>query len=122
MNSPNVYVLNKSGHDISDAYRFGDVVYLTEGRISRYATNNLYRSFVSVLENSNKNDYILLTGLTVANVIACSIFALIHGSLNILIHQPKDNTYVERRLNLSNLLDENVSNVIKDIKGAHSND
>ena len=105
----NVYVVNKGGHDHSDAERFGKLVYLSTGALNRYATSTIYRKFVKILRNSNKEDYILPTGLTVMTLIACSIFARIHGELNILLFRaPRgDDTrsyYVERVINIDSLL------------------
>lgn len=93
---PNIYLPNKSSHDISDAYRFGDVIPLTSGKISRYSTNHLYREIEPVISKSTSTDYILLTGLTVVNVITCSLFVLKHNRLNLLIHHSDDNSYVSR--------------------------
>lgn len=96
---PNVYVINKSLHDFTDALRFGSLVYLSEGPIDRYATNKIYRMFQPVLKDSSPDDYILITGLNTMNIVACSIFVLMHQRLNLLIHKTLTNTYVERILN-----------------------
>lgn len=112
---PNVYVVNKSGHNIEDAKRFGDIVHLSDGPQSRYATNNIYRQFRPILENSHPDDYILLTGLTVMNVIAASVMALTHGRLNMLIHRPKDDTYIWRRLDMSDLQAANLEDIARDV-------
>lgn len=115
---PNVYVTNKSGHDVSAAKMFGDLIFLSKGKQPRYATNNIYREFLPILECSEPKDYILLTGLTVMNVIACSIFSLKHGKLNLLIHRPKNNDYIERTLYLDDVLSENINSILERIKGA----
>lgn len=112
----NVYIVNKSSHDMDDAKRFGDLIFMTKGSQSRFATNNIYRQFLPILEGSQKSDYILLTGLTVMNVIACSIFVLLHKKLNLLIHRPKDNTYVERQLEFSDIENLSMTELIKDLK------
>lgn len=112
----NVYIVNKSGHDISDAERFGDIVYLSSGPHSRYATNNIYRTFKPILEVSHPDDYLLLTGLTIMNVIAASIMAMTHGKLNLLIHRPVDNTYVLRQLDMNDLLNQHLDDLAKHIQ------
>ncbi len=113
---PNVYVVNKSAHDFSDAYRFGDLVFLSEGKQSRYAANDICRQFKPILEVSEPNDYILLTSLTVMNVIAASLFSVSHGKLNLLIHQSETNSYVERRLDLSDLAEKPISQFMYELK------
>lgn len=91
---PNVFVVNKSNHDFSQAEKFGTVRFLSEGNINRYATNNMFRKFSEVMENSNPDDYIVPCSLNVMNSIACAIFAWKHGRLNLLLF--KDNNYIER--------------------------
>ena len=84
---PTVYVVNKGSHDHSDAERFGELVYLSEGSINRYSTNSMYREFYPVLLKSKPEDYILPTGLTIMSNIACAIFAILHERLNLLIYK-----------------------------------
>lgn len=102
-NGTKVYVLNKSSHDFSGAEQYGKLYYLSEGPINRFATNKMYRLFSEGLEKSHKEDYILLSGLTVMAVIACVIFVTKHKCLNLLIFRAETHTYAERRLDLRNL-------------------
>ena len=95
---PKVYVINRSAHDYSGAERWGDIAFLSEGPVNRYATNKIYRMSKEVLAKSNPDDYILLTGLTVMAVIASAIFAVRHKRLNLLIFRPNSHSYVERRM------------------------
>ena len=98
-----VYVINKSVHDFSDALRFGELIYLSEGMIDRYATTRIFREFYARLKDSGPEDHILITGLNTMNIIACCIFALKHKKLNLLIHKTASNTYVERILDLTQI-------------------
>lgn len=98
-----VFIVNKSSHDCSAAKRFGNIRYLSEGRMNRYATTNIFRQCQSVLQHSRREDYILITSLNSINVIACCIFVLQHKCLNLLLHSPKDNNYVERNLDFSGI-------------------
>jgi hypothetical protein len=97
-----VYVINKGGHDYSDARRFGRLVYLSEGIMNRYSVGRMYREFSAILKDSNKDDYILVSGLNIMNHIAGAIFGRLHGRLNILLY--RKNTYVERRIIIDELL------------------
>ena len=98
-----VFVVNKGGHDFSSASSYGELVYLSEGSLNRYAVTNMYRQFAEILKHSNKSDFIFLTGLTTMSAIACSIFGYLHGRLNILIF--KQGHYVDRSILLGELLD-----------------
>lgn len=95
-----VFVVNKGIHDHSDALRFGELVYLTEGAINRYGTSNMFREFLPKLSESKPEDYILPTGLTIMNIIAGSIFVKLHDRLNLLIFKANrkggGGRYVER--------------------------
>lgn len=93
---PKVFVVNNSAHDFSPAAEYGDLIFLSEGAMNRYATNNMHRQFSEKLRDSMPEDYILLCGLSVMNAVACSIFAHKHGRLNILLF--KQGIYVERNI------------------------
>ena len=91
-----VFIVNKSAHDFSPAEAFGEIVFLSEGSINRYATNNMHRKFSEILEDSLPDDHLVLCSLSVMNSIAGAIFAHKHGKLNLLLF--KDGSYIERNL------------------------
>jgi hypothetical protein len=104
-----VFIVNRGCHDHSDAERFGKIVYLSEGAVNRYAVANIYRQFVAKLKESEPGDYILLTGLSVMSSLACSIFARIHGRLNLLLYKTSRTPgerghYVDREIMIDELL------------------
>lgn len=100
--SKKVYIINKGGHDYSNAKRFGRLIYLSEGIMNRYSVGRMYREFSVILKDSHKDDYILVSGLNIMNSIAGAIFGSLHGRLNILLY--RKNIYVERRIILDELL------------------
>jgi len=89
-----VYIVNKSSHDFSPATEFGELIFLSEGPINRYGTNNMHRIFTEQMKDSSSNDYIVLCSLSAMNAMACAIFAHKHGTLNLLLY--KDGHYIER--------------------------
>ena len=91
-----VYIVNKSSHDFSEANKYGEVIFLSEGPMNRYSTNNMVRQFEELLKDSHKEDYIVPCSLNVMNSIACAIFAKKHSCLNLLLF--KDGKYIERNL------------------------
>ena len=105
---PNVYIVNKGGHDHSDAKRYGILVYLSIGSINRYAVSEIYREFADKLYNSEAHDYILITGLSVMSSIACSIFSRMHGRLNLLLYRNsrdgEKGRYLERTIMIDELI------------------
>lgn len=91
-----VYVINRSGHDYSDAHRFGRLVFLTEGKIKQLEVNNLYRDLCDKLQDSTPNDYLLLTSMPILSSLAASILAAKHHKLNLLLY--KAGRYIERNI------------------------
>ena len=86
---PKVFVVNKSSHDFSPASQYGELVFLSEGPMDRYAANNMARQFMVELKTSSSDDYILPCGLSVMNIVAASIFVSFHGRLNLLLYKSK---------------------------------
>lgn len=105
MNSK-VYIPNNSGHDFSDAKRFGELTFITEGMINRFNINSMYRIVVEALKDSSPDDYIMVGGLTHINVVLTSVFTFMHGRLNLLLYDVKDEEYVVRKIVVSNLIEE----------------
>lgn len=103
---PNIYLPNKGAHDYSPAKEYGNFVTMTEGPLKLTEVGYLTRIMSVCLEKSSKEDYILLCGPTLANVIACSIFVQMHGRINLLIFRsgPKGPRYYERTLMLEEFL------------------
>lgn len=98
---PKVYIVNKSGHDFSDAERFGDLVFMTRGTINRYAVNVIFREFNQYLKDSKPEDFIIVTGMSTMLCVVSAIFAAKHHRLNLLLY--KNGRYLERSL----IFDEN---------------
>ena len=94
-NSRKVYIINRGArHDFSRAEGFGELVFLSEGIINRLDTGLMLRLFMPQLLKSHKDDYIVLTSLSVMCSIACAIMGALHGKLNILIYNK--GRYLER--------------------------
>ena len=91
-----VYIVNKSTHNFSRAEEFGKLVFMSEGRLNRYATNDMSRKFSDAMRNSTKEDYLLPCSLNTANIMAGAIFARKHGRLNLLLFKPSTGEYIER--------------------------
>lgn len=106
-----VYVLNRGPHDYEHAEQFGELVFCTEGLLDRDDTSQMYRELLEAMQDSQQDDYILLTSLTSLCSIACSIFTYKHGRLNLLIY--KDGTYIQRTLVFNNTRIDNDPRITK---------
>jgi len=104
---PKVYVINRSGHNFADAKRFGSLVYLSDESYSPFATNQIARTLWQELKYSQPEDYLLLTGLSVMQSIACTIFGIMHKRLNLLIYrnQGKTGAYIAKSIYFDSFMD-----------------
>lgn len=84
---PKIFVANRSYHDYSDAERFGELVYLTDGSLRSYSVSQMYRIAEEHLTNSEPDDVILISGLSAFNAVLSAFFGKLHGRLNILIYK-----------------------------------
>lgn len=104
MTTPKVYIPNKSYHNFSDAKRFGELIYLTVGKISIMSTGRMFRTFHPLIEESSPEDYILISGPSVMTSLLCAMFSHKHGVLNLLIFQIEDRGpgfYKQRRIDFT---------------------
>jgi hypothetical protein len=93
-----VYITNRGPHDFSSAQKYGKLVFLSRGIFNPYAVGRMYRTFHSQLKRSTSQDYLLITGLTIMNIIAAVVFSNMHGQLNLLLYDMERNRYVPKTL------------------------
>ena len=80
-----VYIVNKSAHDFSEAKEWGNISFMTEGRIDRFNLVDMHRLMTEALRHSVPSDYIVPCSLTTLTAVACSVFVSNHGKLNLLL-------------------------------------
>lgn len=97
-----VFIPNKGGHDYSDAERFGELIFVTEGTQNRFATAGIYRAFIDAMVDSDKMDYFLPSSMNIFNAIGAAVFARKHGRLNFLLF--RDGGYIEREIDIDSLI------------------
>jgi hypothetical protein len=107
MRRPNVYIPNKAGHDFSDAERFGELVFLTQGIVKRYSTNHIYRQLIEGMSGALSQDYLLISSLSIINAIAASILARQFGKVNYLLFS--GGSYMERTVDVDALLQKDTT-------------
>lgn len=96
-----VFVINKSCHEFGPAKEYGQLVFMTEGALDRFNTSKMFRSFKPFIDRSQPEDYLLLTGMTVMNAVACAMFSHKHGRLNLLIFKERkggEGQYLEKTI------------------------
>jgi len=109
-----VYVVSRGFHDWEPAAKFGEVVFLAKTRIPRDDVSLMMRMFSPLIKKSHRSDYIVVTGLTIMNMIAGVLFALRHKRLNLLVWLPDKGRYEERVILFDNA-DEGSINKMADV-------
>jgi hypothetical protein len=105
MSKRKVYIVSRSSHDYSDAERFGEIVFLSNGPMNRYSITHMGRVFYEKLKYSGPDDYIVPTGLSIMTSVATSLFTFLHGGrVNYLLF--KGGKYEERNQDFNYLVKE----------------
>jgi len=102
--SPVVFIANQSGHNFTDSERYGTPVYVTKGLVNRFSVNFIARKWALSLRDSTKEDYILVTSLTILTVVGAALFGHLHGCLNLLLY--RNERYIARKIVFKDLLSE----------------
>ena len=92
----NVYIVNKSAQDFTEAEKYGSLIFITQGRLNRFNVNDMHRQTIDAMETSDQFDYIVPCSLNVLNSIVCATFAVKHKRLNLLLF--KQGNYIERNI------------------------
>lgn len=99
-----IFIPNKSGHDFSASFKYGTPIYITQGLVNRFSVGHMARKWFLALHKSNKEDFIMLTSLTILTVIGAAIFGWMHGRVNLLIF--RNNKYISRTVIFENLKED----------------
>jgi|TARA_R100001530_G_scaffold22999_4_gene18901 hypothetical protein len=91
-----VFIPNKSAHDFSDAERFGELRFLTEGILKKYSTDILYRTLLDGMKDAEDHDYLVVSSLSILNSLASAIMARKFDHINYLIF--RGGNYLERKI------------------------
>lgn len=106
-----VYVINRGGHNYQPAEKFGELVFMTEGRYEKFATGEMFRDFEEHLKSSSPDDYILLGGPTTMCSMASAMFAALHGCINWLIYDAVKGGYCVRNISFANVPHSNLTDM-----------
>jgi len=108
-----VFVTNDGGHNYDAAKSYGELVFMSHSMLDKFQVSKMSRGFLEFLKDSSPNDYILVSGPTIANICAASVFISIHGCINLLLWRGSDSgdeRYLVRTIDLretiANLLEE----------------
>lgn len=103
-----VFVTNYAGHDYTDAERYGEFVWITKGFVSFQSLDRVKFNIAELLikEESNKEDWLLLSGKPIICVVTALIWFALHQKVKILVWDQKNrNKYRELVLTQKNMSD-----------------
>ena len=85
MSKRRVFVLNDGGHDYSGAAEFGEVIVCSEGMVPKNDIAQMFRLLNPLLEESQKDDLIVIGSLASMVGVASAIMAGLHGEVHYLV-------------------------------------
>lgn len=87
MRTPSVWIVNKGSHPYHHAEKFGTLKVLTEGKVNVFSLDNLKLEIQSKLEEgeAQSNDFLLLSGYNLPNMIAGHWFMKKFGKVRLLV-------------------------------------
>lgn len=99
-----IYITQNSYHDYNSVTEYGSKkVFLTEGKINVFRTDELTEKLRQGLKPFNKDDLLAFSGNSVSSAIALSILMTKFNSISILIYNAHSKEYVERVVALPSL-------------------
>jgi hypothetical protein len=109
INDPKVWIANYAGqHDYNKARSFGELKRLTVGYISFKSIDRIKFQIANELTQTNKEDYLLISGAAIICVISAVIWFKMHKQLKILYHDKSEDVYRQLVITDGNL-DELIS-------------
>lgn len=86
---PRVFVTNYAGHDYHDAEQYGEFHWITKGYLSFHSLDRVKYTIGVVVNQSRKQDWLLLSGRPIISVIAAMIWFSLHKQIKILVWDQK---------------------------------
>ena len=92
-----VFVTNLGYHDFSPAKRFGDITPCTRGHIDIKQTDRIEAEIQNVLDQSDPEDYLLISGHPITVFLATGYWFRLHRCVNVLYWDPLIQDYRVRK-------------------------
>jgi len=94
-----VYVVNNANYDYSKAEQYGELIYVTRGKLPIFKTNTVRAMLEKGLVKFTKDDYLLISGPAIVSVMAATILYNNFDTVKFLVFDAKQQDYVVRHLN-----------------------
>lgn len=90
-----VYIANYAGHDYTEAEAYGQLCYITRGFVSFDSLDRLKFSIAQAVADTQPQDWLLLSGTNIVNVLAALLWYEKHHVVKILNFDKTERTYRE---------------------------
>lgn len=97
------FVANQGFHDYSGLAKFGETIFVSSGRIALNDTGAMAQDWAKALADSQPDDYLVPSGPLFYNMIGASLFATLHGRLNVLVFI-SNGSYLAREIPMASLM------------------
>ena len=94
-----VYIVNDANYDYSKAEQYGELVCVTRGKLPIFKTSTVRVMLEKGLASFTKDDYLLISGPAIVNVMAAIVLFNKFDTVKILAFDAKQQNYVVRHLN-----------------------
>ena len=94
-----VYIVNNANHDYSKAEQYGELVYVTRGKLPIFKTSTVRTMLEKGLVKFTKDDYLLISGPAIVSVMAATVLYNKFDTVKFLVFDAKQQDYVVRHLN-----------------------
>jgi hypothetical protein len=94
-----VYIVNDANYDYSKAEQYGELVYVTRGKLPIFKISTVRVMLEKGLESFTKDDYLLISGPAIVSVMAAIVLFNKFDTVKFLAFDAKQQDYVVRHLN-----------------------
>lgn len=97
-----VYITHDPGHDFGDAARFGGICVITKSPVDIFNPDKVLRMMEDALSAfREEEDYLLLSGATIACALAMGVLARSAKRVRLLVFDVKTRKYTTRHVTLN---------------------
>lgn len=95
---PVVWIVNLSGHNYEPAKKFGRFISLTTGNVNHFNVDRLAQNMAITLAVAHEEDYLLISGSPMLNVIAVQLWLRKFTKVKLLQFSTREEAYIPRTL------------------------
>ncbi len=93
---PTVWLVNESGHEYTDAQKFGSIRAITVSDVNPFNVDRLLWKIAHVVTKLTKReDYLLISGTAILTGLAMSVWLKAHDQCKILQWHARERIYIE---------------------------